>query len=128
MRPLNLWRPSRRAWRQTNSGSRSQSICELMGRCRARKLEGSGGSCDRLLGLRIGVDGRESFVAELAQDVVGAAAEFARDRKAGAVVVDPLGDLLVVGVVGGGASGCLLGGLEQRPAQHLGSLVGEMPG
>ena len=47
-----------------------------------------------------GVDRGECVVAELAQDVVGAAAEFARDREAGAVVVDPLGDLQVVGVVG----------------------------
>jgi hypothetical protein len=39
-------------------------------------------------------------IAELAQDVVRAAAEFARDREAGAVVVDSLGDLQVVGVVG----------------------------
>ena len=31
----------------------------------------------------------ECVVAEFAQDVVGAPAELARDRKAGAVVVDP---------------------------------------
>jgi hypothetical protein len=42
----------------------------------------------------------ECVVAEFAQDVVGASAEFARDREAGAVVVDPLGDVQVVGVVG----------------------------
>ena len=46
------------------------------------------------------VGGGECVVAEFAQDVVGASAELARDREAGAVVVDPVGDLLVVGVVG----------------------------
>jgi hypothetical protein len=42
----------------------------------------------------------ECVVAELAQEVVGAAAEFARDGEAGAVVVDPCCDVQVVGVVG----------------------------
>jgi hypothetical protein len=42
----------------------------------------------------------ECVVAEFAQDVVGAPAEFARHGEAGAVVVDPFGDLEVVGVVG----------------------------
>jgi hypothetical protein len=61
----------------------------------------------RAVGLGGSVDRRprrtgwcECFVAELAQDVVGAAAEFARDREAGAVVVDPFGDLEVVGMIG----------------------------
>ena len=43
---------------------------------------------------------RECVVAEFAEDVMGAAAEFARDREAGAVVVEPVGDLQVVAVVG----------------------------
>ena len=104
LRPLVLWRPSRpEAWRQTSGGSRPQSICGLVGRGRARELGGLGGSCGRLLVLRVGLEGGERVVAEFAQDLVGAAAELARDREAGAVVVDPLGDLLVVGVVGGGA-------------------------
>jgi hypothetical protein len=34
------------------------------------------------------LDGRERLVAERAQDVVGAAAELARDRQAAAVVID----------------------------------------
>lgn len=62
-----------------------------------------------VIGLGRDVDGRcpgrwsdrcECVVVELAQDVVGAAAELARDREAGAVVVDPVGDLQVVRVVG----------------------------
>src|SRR6266508_6323969 len=83
------------AWRQAPCGSRPQSICVMTGR-RARALAWLGGSRDRLLGLRVAVDGGERFVAELAQDVVGAPAELARDRQAGAVVVDPLGNLEVV--------------------------------
>src|SRR6266511_1873902 len=79
------------------AGARPQSICVLTGR-RARALAWLGGSCDRLLGVRVAVDGGERFVAELAQDVVRAPAELARDRQAGAVVVDPLGNLEVVGV------------------------------
>ena len=58
----------------------------------------SGGGVDELRSRRLARG--ECVVAELAQDVVGAPAEFARDREAGAVVVDPLGDVQVVGVVG----------------------------
>jgi hypothetical protein len=58
-----------------------------------------GGSVDELRGRRR-LARRECVVAEFAEEVVGAAAEFAREREAGAVVVDPLGDLEVVGVVG----------------------------
>ena len=61
----------------------------------------------RAVGLGGNVDGRprragwcECLLVEFAEDVVGAAAEFARDGEAGAVVVDPLGDFEVVGVVG----------------------------
>ena len=61
----------------------------------------------RAFGLGGSVGGRvpragwfECLIAEFAQDVVGAAAELARDRKAGAVVVDALGDLEVVRVIG----------------------------
>jgi hypothetical protein len=85
-----------------------------------------GGSLDRLLGLWLAFDRRERRIAEFAQDVVGAPAELARDRQAGAVVVDPGGDLEVVTVVGRAAARGLVGGLEQRPAQQLGSLVGEV--
>ena len=58
----------------------------------------SGGSADKLYSRLVGRG--ECVVAEFAQDVVGAPAEFARDREAGAVVVDPFCDLEVVGVVG----------------------------
>src|SRR5512133_3477168 len=58
------------------------------------------GSLDRLLGSRLAFGGGERCIAQFAQDVVGASAELARDRQAGAVVVDPTGDLQVVAVVG----------------------------
>jgi hypothetical protein len=57
-----------------------------------------GGSVDELRSRQLGRG--ECVVAEFAQDVVGAPAEFARDGEAGAVVVDPVCDLQVVGVVG----------------------------
>jgi hypothetical protein len=53
-----------------------------------------------LQGHRVCAPTGECIIAELAQDVVCAAAEFARDREAGADVVDSLRDLQVVGVVG----------------------------
>src|SRR6266540_2848295 len=111
-------------WRRGVWGSRSQGICVMTGR-RARIRAWLGGSCDRLFGLRVGVDGGECFVAEFAQDVVGAPAELAGNRKAGARVVEPLGDLEVVGVVErAGASG-RHGRFEQGPAQKLRSFVRE---
>src|SRR6266536_2181344 len=115
------------AWRQAPCGSRPQSICVTTGR-RARVLAWLGGSLDRLLGVRVALDGGERFVAELAQDVVGAAAELAGNGEAGAVVVDPLGDLQVVAVVGRAGAGRLLCRLEQRPAQHLGPFLRELAG
>src|SRR5438094_3473962 len=87
------------AWRQAPCGSRPRSICVTMGR-RAQVLAMSGGSCDRLLVRRCLLDGGERLLAEFAQDVVGAPTEFARNREAGTVVVDPPGDLEVVAVVG----------------------------
>jgi hypothetical protein len=61
-----------------------------------------GSSCGwrHLLASRCGLDRGERFVPELEQDVVGAAAELARDRQTGAVVVDPPRHLPVVAVVG----------------------------
>src|SRR2546426_7135449 len=76
------------AWRQAPCGSRPRSICVMTGR-RARALAWLGGSCDRRLGVRVACNGGERFVAELTQDVVGAPAELARNREAGAGVVRP---------------------------------------
>ena len=59
----------------------------------------SGGGVDERRCRRV-VGWGECVVAEFAQDVVGASAEFARDRETGPVVVDPPGDVEVVGVVG----------------------------
>src|SRR6266540_858992 len=115
------------AWRQAPCGSRPQSICVMTGR-RARVLAWLGGSCDRRLGLRVALDGGERLLAELAQDVVGAPAELAGNREAGAVVVDPLGNLQVVGVVGRAGAGGRQRRLEQGPAQQLRPLVREVAG
>src|SRR6266511_2815333 len=114
-------------WRRGVGGSRPQSICVTTGR-RARIRAWLGGSCDRLLGVRLAVDGGECFVAEFAQDVVGASAELAGNREAGAGVVEPLGDLEVVGVVGRAGAGRGYGRFEQRPAQQLGPFVRETAG
>jgi hypothetical protein len=67
------------------------------GRARGAGLRSNCGGDHLLVGRR--VDRRECFVAELAQDVVRASARLARDRQAGAVVIDPPRDLPVV-VVG----------------------------
>ena len=65
---------------------------------RARTASGwSGGSADRLLDGRVDVDGRKRVLAELAQDVVGAAAELTRDRERGAFVVSPFAHMQEVG-------------------------------
>src|SRR5438034_10117191 len=86
----------------------------------------SGGSWDRLLGLRLGFNRSERLIAQFTEDVVGAAAEFAGDREAGPVVVDPAGDLEVIVVVRRAAARGLVGGLEQRPTQQLGTLLSEV--
>jgi hypothetical protein len=56
--------------------------------------------------------GGEGFLAEGAEPVVAAAGEFAGHRDDGATAAEPVGDLLVVGVVGGtrpgGAEGRLI--------------------
>jgi len=95
LRPLGLWRPASTGGGGGGSiaGAGRKVIGLMMGKRTVKWLGGGG------LRLR-GVGRCECVVAELAQQVVGAAAEFARDGEAGAVVVDPLGDLLVVGVVG----------------------------
>jgi hypothetical protein len=65
----------------------------------ARGVDRSGGSWERLLVCCL-VNRGERLLAEFAQGVVGASAELAGDREAGAGVAEPLGDLEVVGVVG----------------------------
>ena len=97
LRPLGLWRPAsaRGRWRREHCGSWPQDIGVMMGK---RTANGSGGGVEEF---RSGQVGRgERVVSEFAQDVVGASAEFACNGEAGAVVVDPLGDLEVVGMVG----------------------------
>src|SRR6266508_1202379 len=91
-------------WRRGVGGSRPQRIC-VTTRRRARTRAWLGSSCDRLLGVRVAVNGGECFVAEFAQDVVGAPAELAGDRETGAGVVEPVGDPEVVGVVGRAGAG-----------------------
>src|SRR6266542_4211097 len=113
-------------WRRGVWGSRPQSIFVTTGG-RAPVLGWLGGSCDRLL-VRWLLDRGERLLAELAQDVVGAPAELARDREAGAVVAEPLGDLEVVAAVGRAGAGGRDGRFVQRPAQHFGPLVREVAG
>src|SRR6266498_818604 len=114
-------------WRRGVWGSRPQSICVTSGG-RARVLVCLGGSSDRLLFRRCLLDRGERLVAELAEDVVGAPAELAGNREAGAVVVDPVGDLEVVAAVGRAGAGGRLCRLEQGPAQQRGPLVREVAG
>src|SRR6266702_5903763 len=114
-------------WRRGVWGSRPQSICVTTGG-RARVLMSLGGSCARLLFRDRFFDRGERLLAQLAEDVVGAAAELAGDREAGPRVVEPLGDLEVVGVVGRAGAGGGYGRLEQGPAQQLWPLVRETAG
>src|SRR3954447_21850987 len=68
LRPLGLWRPSTRWWRQRNAGSRPRRIDVTEGWART---DGSGG--------------REGVVAEFAQGVEAAFEQLARQGEAGAV-------------------------------------------
>ncbi len=97
LQPLGLWRPASAEGVGGGSiaGAGRKGIGLMMGE---RAVITSGGSVDELCSWRVAWG--ECVVAEFAQDVVGAPAEFACDREAGAVVVDPLGDVQVVGVVG----------------------------
>jgi hypothetical protein len=94
LRPLGLWRPAsaERVGGGSIAGAGRKGIGLMMGK---RAAITSGGRVDELRCRRL-----ECVVAEFAQDVVGASAEFAGDREARAVVVNPLGDFEVVGVVG----------------------------
>src|SRR5437899_3346173 len=97
LRPLGLRRPASAEGVGGGSiaGAGRKGIGLMMGE---RAVVTSGGSVDELCSRQFARG--ECVVAEFAQDLVGAPAEFARDRVAGAVVVDPFCDVQVVGVVG----------------------------
>src|SRR4051794_7224644 len=82
-------RPRLRRWRREHCGSWAQGHRSDHGR--AHGAVESGNHVDVLC--RGWSGGGDCVVAELAEDVVGAAAEFARDGEAGAVVVDSVRDL-----------------------------------
>jgi hypothetical protein len=98
LRPLGLWRPTsvEGVGGESIAGAGRKGIGLMMGKAHGEWL---GGGVDELRGRRWVARG-ERVVAEFAEDVVSATAEFARDGEAGAIVVDPLGDLEVVGVAG----------------------------
>jgi hypothetical protein len=98
LRPLGLWGPTSAvvAGGGSIAGAGRKGIGLMMGK---RAVITSGGRVDELR-FRLVVGRGECVVAEFAQEVVGAPAEFARDRQTSAVVVDPFGDFQVVGVVG----------------------------
>ena len=123
LRPLGLWGPSRakRAGGGSITGAGRKGIGVIAG---ARTVWSGGSADDGFCSVGRG----ERGVTELAQDVVRTPAEFARDREAGAVVVEPVGNLQVVGVVGRAAASGALGGFEEGPAQQLWALVGEVTG
>jgi hypothetical protein len=97
LRPLGLWRPAsaERVGGGSIAGAGRKGIGLMMG---TRAAITSGGRGDEVRCRRLGRG--ECVVAEFAQEVVGASAESAGDREARAVVVNPLGDFEVVGVVG----------------------------
>src|SRR5205807_3055665 len=69
---------------------------------------------------------RHGGVSEVLEDVAGPPADFAGHRQTGPIVIDAVSHLEVVGMVRGALPGGALGGLEQRPAQHLRSLASEV--
>jgi hypothetical protein len=72
--------------------------------------------------------GGQGLIAEVAQGVVAAFEEFAREREAGSVTADPLGGLQVVLAVGAARMPRLLRGFVQSPAQRGRPLAAQMPG
>jgi hypothetical protein len=81
VRPLGLSGPSSQvAWRREQFGSRPRAIGRGVGCARITTLSG----------------GRQCLLAELAQRVVAALEQLARDRQAGAVAAQALGGLPVV--------------------------------
>ena len=111
-RPLSLWRPSTRAWRQRNAGSWPR--CIGLRRRRARTREAHAGASPSL--------------AEVFEGVVAAFEQLARERQAGAVASEPLGGLQEVVAVRRALAAGGLSGLIQRPAQSGRALAGEVPG
>ena len=125
-RSVSQGRPGR--WALAAGGLGERAAEHLRDDGRARVLMCLGGGSDRFLFGGCVFDRGERVLAELAEDVIGAPAELAGDREAGAIVIDSVGDLEVVAAVGrAGASGRLRR-FEQGPAQDRGSLVGEVPG
>src|SRR3954452_25292155 len=70
--------------------------------------------------------GCERLLAELAQRVVAALEQLARDRETGAGAAEALRGLAVVVAVRAPVSGGAQGGLEQRPARRWRALAAEM--
>ena len=112
VRPLGLWRPSTRWWRQEHAGSRPRCIGVTEGRARTKVFSG----------------GRQALVAEVAQGVEAALEQLAGEGEAGAVAAEALGGLVVVRPVGAAGPTRRLGGLEERPAQRRWSLAREVAG
>ena len=95
-RSMEAGQPGGRVGGGSIAGAGRKGIGLMMGERTA--IRSGGGVDERRSWLVVGRG--ECVVAEFAQDVVGAPAEFARDRQTSAVVVDPLGDFQVVAVVG----------------------------
>src|SRR5687768_2177559 len=102
VRPLGLWRPSTRWWRQRHAGSRPRCIGVTEGRARTQ----------------IRLDGLERLVAEFAQGVEAALEQLAGQGEAGAIAAETAGGLVVVAAVGAARPAGGLGGLEQCPAER----------
>ncbi len=83
LRPLSLWRPSTRTWRQRNAGSRPRCIGDMR-----RGAHGTFFS-----------RGRERLVSELSEGVIAAFEQLASKRQTRAVPAEPLRGLLVVRAV-----------------------------
>ncbi len=79
LRPLGLWRPSTRTWRQQHAGSRPRCIGDIQA-LRAREVSRR----------------RERLVSEFSKCVVAAFEQLASKRQARAVTAEPLGGLPVV--------------------------------